>query len=91
MVMYAFILLQLAARAYDECSYKKDLDKAVLNFSGDSEHIGQHVKEELFPLAGEDGVDVIGVQAGVRSTVRISKRPVFDARLRTRQGALVPL
>uniref|UniRef100_A0A6U4NBC7 C2 domain-containing protein n=1 Tax=Hemiselmis andersenii TaxID=464988 RepID=A0A6U4NBC7_HEMAN len=62
---------ELAAKAYDESALKKDLDKAVLNFSGEAEYIGQHVKEELFPLAGEDGVDVIGVQAGVSSAVRL--------------------
>jgi len=62
---------ELAAKAYDEGAVKKDLDKAVLNFSGEAEYIGQHVKEELFPLAGEDGVDVIGVQAGVSSAVKL--------------------
>mmetsp|Transcript_24933 Transcript_24933/g.61250 ORF Transcript_24933/g.61250 Transcript_24933/m.61250 type:complete len:829 (+) Transcript_24933:70-2556(+) len=66
-----FDTAELAARAYDERAIKQDLDKAVLNFAGDCEFIGQHVKEELFPLAGEDGVDVIGVQAGVNSTVRM--------------------
>ena len=50
---------------------RKDLDKAVLNFSSECDYIGLHAKEDYFPLVGEDGVDVIGVQAGVRSTLRM--------------------
>jgi len=33
--------------------------------------IGFHVKEEPFKLGGEDGVDVIGVQAGVNSAIKL--------------------
>ena len=43
----------------------------MLNFSGDSDCIGLHVKEEQFTLTGEDGIHVIGVQAGVSSQVRL--------------------
>ena len=33
--------------------------------------MGQHVKDDLYPLSGEDGVSVKGVQAGVDSAVRL--------------------
>ena len=48
----------------------QDKDEAVLNFAavGNSHCVGQHVKEETFPLVGEDGVGVVGVQAGVPTT-----------------------
>ena len=59
-----------AALAYDETAARKDGDKALLNFSGDSDCVGLHVKEEQFTLTGDDGVHVIGVQAGVSSQVR---------------------
>ena len=68
---------ELAARAYDDMAAKKDLEKAVLNFSGEEGMIGQHVKEDNFPLVGEDGVEVIGVQAGVNSTVCVRMK-YFD-------------
>lgn len=73
-----FDTAELAAKAYDDMATKKDLDKAVLNFamgpfSGNNEAgmVGYHVKEEHFPLSGEDGVEVIGVQAGVSSSLRL--------------------
>mmetsp|Transcript_23308 Transcript_23308/g.55499 ORF Transcript_23308/g.55499 Transcript_23308/m.55499 type:complete len:838 (+) Transcript_23308:233-2746(+) len=64
-----------AAKAYDDVALKLDGEKAALNFAGDGvgekRCLGQHVKEESFALSGEDGISVIGVQAGVPSTVRL--------------------
>ena len=60
-----------AARAYDETAMKIDNERACLNLSGEYDYVGQHVKDELYPLSGEDGISVIGVQAGVASAVRL--------------------
>jgi len=61
-----------AASAYDEVARKIDREAAILNFAADEAHvIGQHVKEELYPLSGEDGISVMGVQAGVRACVHL--------------------
>eukprot|EP00293_Proteomonas_sulcata_P007965 CAMPEP_0184302938 /NCGR_PEP_ID=MMETSP1049-20130417/12787_1 /TAXON_ID=77928 /ORGANISM="Proteomonas sulcata, Strain CCMP704" /LENGTH=681 /DNA_ID=CAMNT_0026614343 /DNA_START=60 /DNA_END=2105 /DNA_ORIENTATION=- len=61
-----------AAKAYDEVASKKEGERAALNFAGEGCNIvGLHVKEDQFPLAGEDGVSVIGIQAGVSSAVRL--------------------
>lgn len=60
-----------AARAYDETALKKDNERAALNLSGEYDYVGQHVKDELYTLTGEDGISVIGVQAGVPSAVRL--------------------
>jgi len=60
-----------AARAYDLVAAKKDGDKAGLNFEGAEKSIGQHVLDSDFLLAGDDGLSVIGVQAGVMSTISV--------------------
>jgi len=60
-----------AARAYDETALKKDNERAALNLSSEYDYVGQHVKDELYTLTGEDGISVIGVQAGVPSAVRL--------------------
>uniref|UniRef100_A0A7S0Z550 C2 domain-containing protein n=1 Tax=Hemiselmis tepida TaxID=464990 RepID=A0A7S0Z550_9CRYP len=60
-----------AASAYDDVASKRDREMASLNFSGEGDYVGQHVKEEEFPLAGEDGVRVDGVQAGVAAMIRL--------------------
>jgi len=67
----AFETAEEAARAYDDTAFKKDHERAHLNLSGEYDYIGQHVKDELYPLNGEDGISVIGVQAGVASAVRL--------------------
>jgi len=67
----AFETAEEAARAYDDTAFKKDHERAHLNLSGEYDYIGQHVKDELYPLNGEDGISVIGVQAGVASSVRL--------------------
>lgn len=67
----AFETAEQAARAYDDTARKKDNERAHLNLSGEYDYIGQHVKDELYPLNGEDGISVIGVQAGVPSAVRL--------------------
>eukprot|EP00960_Hanusia_phi_P031064 749049-Hanusia_phi.AAC.6 len=68
---------EAAAHAYDEVAFKKDGERAQQNFSSDSDVIGLHVKEESFHLVGEDGVEVVGVQAGVISTLRIRLKMFF--------------
>lgn len=60
-----------AALAYDDVASKKDGEKAQLNCSGEASVIGLHVKEEEHSLTGEDGNPVIGVQAGIHSTIRL--------------------
>ena len=66
-----FETAEQAARAYDETARRKDSDKAVLNLSSEYDEVGQHMKDEVYPLTGDDGVGVIGVQAGVQSAVRL--------------------
>mmetsp|Transcript_25090 Transcript_25090/g.51003 ORF Transcript_25090/g.51003 Transcript_25090/m.51003 type:complete len:839 (-) Transcript_25090:34-2550(-) len=67
-----FETAEAAAMAYDEQAHKLEGERAVLNMAGESRGmIGLHVKEEQYPLVGEDGVDVIGVQAGVYSAIRL--------------------
>ena len=60
-----------AALAYDEVASRKDGEKAQLNCSGEASVIGMHVKEEEHALTGEDGNPVIGVQAGIQSSIRL--------------------
>uniref|UniRef100_A0A7S4L3X9 C2 domain-containing protein n=2 Tax=Guillardia theta TaxID=55529 RepID=A0A7S4L3X9_GUITH len=68
---------EAAAHAYDEVAFKKDGERAQQNFSSDSSVIGLHVKEESFHLVGDDGVEVVGVQAGVISTIRVRLKMFF--------------
>jgi hypothetical protein len=75
-----FATSEEAALAFDETSTADGEGGAELNFSGNSQSVGLHVLDSWMSLCGDDGSSVIGVQAGVMTTLRVSLR-IIDPRL----------
>jgi len=76
-----FAKAEEAARAFDEaCAPDGSWNGRELNFSGQTKFIGMHVLDTWMNLSGDDGTTVIGVQAGVMTSLRVSLK-IIDPRV----------
>jgi hypothetical protein len=76
-----FVKEEEAARAFDEaCAPDGSWNGRELNFSGQTKFIGMHVLDTWMNLSGDDGTSVIGVQAGVMTSLRVSLK-IIDPRV----------
>ena len=68
----SFATAEEAAQAYDATALATDGEEAALNFAGRTGLLGAHAREAAFPLAGANGLPVLGVQAspGARAPAR---------------------
>ena len=66
----SFATAEEAAQAYDATALATDGEEAALNFAGRTGLLGAHAREAAFPLAGANGLPVLGVQASPGAPAR---------------------